>query len=192
MTVEQGEIPTEYVWIDLPGINARLPMPEKWFFLGFETPDTLLSMPVIGPYLYQISRESILRKGIFTTGVAVHAFTRYSQVMKGTPVDFAKGFLKRLPVWKPVGEITEIEDDPLVICRRRFILPVERWVTIPTFHAELVTKYMPPSHFYYLAAGNRDTDTAYIAWFETPSVKWKDDRQIAETMINNLSFDKNF
>lgn len=60
-----------------------------------------------------------------------------------------------------------------------------------SFHGEIVTKLMAPSHFYYLAAGNKETDTAYITWFETPSSKWKEDKQICETMMNNIIFDKN-
>lgn len=107
-----------------------------------------------------------------------------------SPVDFARGILRTLPLIQPVGEMTEIEDGPLVICRRRYVLPIERFMTVPSFHGELVSKMMPPSHFYYMSAGNRETDTAYLAWFETPSSKWKDDKPIAETMINNLTLNK--
>lgn len=196
MTADRrGELPPGYNWQELPGINAGLPAPENWHFFGILAPSTE-DIKVLGTHLFQISRESIPKRGMFTTGVAIYGFTDFSRNMSGSPehtaspVDFARRFLRTLPVLHPVGELTEIEDGPLVICKRRFVLPVERFMTIPSFHGELVSKMMPPSHFYYMAAGNRETDTAYLAWFETPSAKWKNDKPIAETMINNLTFDQ--
>lgn len=179
---QRGEIPSGYIWKDLPGINARFPMPDTWFFMGIEAP---------GTYAFFITRESIPQRGIFTTGVTVNAFLKFGNKMPGSAVDFAREVLQTLPMVQPISNVEVVEDGPLTICRRLFILPIERYMTTPSFHGEIVTKLMPPSHFYYMAACNRETHTAYIAWFETPSTKWKEDRQIAEIMISNAVLDKN-
>lgn len=196
MTADQkGELPSGYVWQELPGINAQIPKPEPWHFLGIIAPSTE-DIKVLGTHLFQISRESIIKRGLYTTGFAIYGMTDFSHNMPGnqkgaiSAEDFARGFLQKIPTIQPVGEIKETENGPLVVCKRRFILPVERYMTMVSFHAEVVTKLMAPSHFYYMAIANRDTGTAYLAWFETPSSKWKEDKPIAETMINNLVIDK--
>ena len=146
MTTEQREkIPSGYIWKKLPGINSQMPMPDTWFYMGVEVP---------GTNAFFMTRESIPKRGIFTTGVTVNAYSEFNKKLGGSSGSFAQEFLKNLPILQPAGEITTEENGPLTICRRRFILPVARYMTTISFHGELVTKLMPPSHFYYLAAGN--------------------------------------
>ncbi len=181
MRAERGEIPSGYTWKDLPGVGASFPMPDTWFFLHQQ---------VQGSHAFFMTRESIPQRGIFSTGVTVNYIPDLAKLGQGKAEDFPRHMMSTLPVLQPVSNMVQAEDGPLVSCRRRFVLPTEQFHPVPSYHGGVELKRIPPSHYYYLAVANRDTGGVHIAYFETPSVKWRDDRSIAETMIEKAVFDK--
>ncbi|MFH1535818.1 MAG: hypothetical protein ABIC96_01975 [Patescibacteria group bacterium] len=181
MTLEQrAELPSGYLWKDFPGMNARFPMPDTWFFLALQVEDTRA---------FFLTREAVTKQGIYTTGLSINILPRI-KVKTGRPAtEMAIGLMKTLPL-VPTSRITIHENDPLFICRRFFILPVATRVAIPSYRGGFVEKAMEPTNFYVQTVANRDTDTAYIIQFETPSRIWNDDKETAKTMIENGVLDK--
>ncbi|GEM_PF-3092235 len=206
MTIDRRpEIPSGYILKELPGINASMSMPETWFysshqlfaygsFLALTMSSDLIQFGLkdVKTEAHFMTRESIAQNGIFTTGVSVNIFPDFSEKM-GSTEKFAKEFLEKPPPFLlPLRPVTIEEDGPLVIARRFIIMPFEQTIPIPSFHGGVVTKQVPPLHFYYMVIGNRETDAACVATFETPSLKWKDDRKVAETMIDGTGFSEAF
>lgn len=76
-----------------------------------------------------------------------------------------------------------------MVCKRQLVKPEAKYATVPSVHGELVTKLIPPSNYYHMIAGNRKTETVYMASFETPSVNWPQDSEIARAMIDSMILD---
>lgn len=181
MRLEQkNEIPSGYVWKECLEINAYFPMPDKWFFLAIHKNDTLA---------FFMTKESIPQQGMFITGLSINVFQGIKQKTGKSAVEFTEGLMRTFPLI-PLSRITKIEDNPLVIFRRFFTMPIAQRVLIPQFGKETIGKLMAPTNFYVETVANRKTDTAYIVQFETPVEKWEEDRQIARVMVENGILDK--
>lgn len=179
---QHSEIPRGYIWKDCPGINARFPMPETWFFMTQEA---------AGTRAFFMTRESIERRGMFFTGLSINVITDISHKAGGrSAVDMALGLMETLPL-QPISQIIRADDGPLVVARRFFSLLKAQYMPIPQYgRAEVAVKLMQPTHFYFETVGNRETDTVYIIQFETPTSSWEKDKKIARTMIENGILDK--
>ncbi len=202
MTVDNKDIiPPGYTQKNLREIEAAILAPDTWFYLdhqdvgdrgfsivthGFWIHGLRINREEVDTKAYFMTRESLVKHGTFSTGFSLNVFPKFSE--RSEPAaDFAVNFLKRMaPLVVPVADAVTEETGPLTISRRLFILPTERTLPIPSYHGGVIMKQVPPSHIFILAAGNHETDTAYLGIFETPSSKWKDDRQIAETMFRTL------
>lgn len=176
MTTEQrGELPSGYLWKDLPGTRARFPMPGTWFFLTQQAGNTRA---------FFMTRESIAREKMYSTGLSVNIMPNIGRKTGRSAVDMAEGLMRTLPM-RPLGEVTRTEDGPLVISRRFFLFPEPRTMPIPQLGGGVAMKVVPATNFYVETVGNRRTDTVYIVQFETPWDKWTEDRETAVTMIEN-------
>lgn len=179
-TERREKIPQGYAWKNLPGTQARFLMPETWFFHTQQAGNTRA---------FFLTRESIVDQGMFTTGLFVNIFRNIRRKVGRSSIEMARGIMNTLPVI-PVSGITVIEDGPLVICRRFFVQPVSQRMSIPQFRGGFVEKIVEPTTFYVETVGNRETDTAQVIQFETPTRLWKDYRQTARIMIDQGMLDK--
>lgn len=181
MTIEQkSELPSGYIWKNLAGTTAKFPMPDTWFFLAHQAEDIKA---------FFLTRESIVDEGICRTGLSINITPNIRNKYGRSAIELARRLMDTLPV-VPTSGIARLEDGPLTIYRRYFILPRSMKVHIPRFGGGTVEKITEPTNFYVQTVANKDTDTAYIMQFETPSRLWNVDRLKAKVMIENGVLDK--
>lgn len=163
-----------------------MPIPQGWFYLNLNAP---------GTRAYFLTPEPLAKTGIFTRGFSVSIYLGFGKRVGQPAVDFPVFFLSNPEeTFKPLGitangALDIIQDEPFVVCKRQLVKPEAKYATVPSVHGELVTKLIPPSNYYYMAAGNTKTETVYMAWFETPSVDWSQDSETAQVMIDSLILD---
>lgn len=174
MSLEGREVPHGYDQINLDSIKARGVMPTGWFF-------RLESAP--GVRAYFMTRESISRERIFHTGLTLNALFGISRVSQLNPSEFAGRFITNFtqqeqPNLDVLSNLEEIREGHLVTFRQKFR------------HDGTLNEdpRSGPTMMYFSVTGDVAKDRAYIALFETPTEKWRDDEKIAKTMIEGLTF----
>lgn len=180
MTTEQRELPQGFTWRELKEINARVPMPEAWFFMHQKSGETSA---------YFMTKESIQKDGMFKTGFSLNAIRNAGKRMGRPAAEIAEKLMRSLPL-HPVSEVIKIDDEPLYLYRRDFVSLDIQTAPIPQISGEVKLQVVPPTRFSVQAVGNAATDTLYIAQFECPTMDWPQNQEIARTMIENVALDK--
>ena len=177
MTAEHREGIPGYEWQDIPEFGIAVPKPFGWHYsLG-----TTQGMPSRG-----ITEEPIAAGQVrgYYTGINIIVIRGVKN--KYSAEQYARGFLlTRQDPLRRLSDITVEDQDPIVRSKRLFTLPHGKFV-MPSGEEILLEDLT----LYQMAASNKNTDTKYLATFTASFRKWLLYRQIASTMIDNMTFDK--
>lgn len=192
MAQETTGLPLGYTLKESPLINARIPMPDGWFYHE-ETKGATKAV--------FLTQESLRFKGIFETGISINVIPNVKRISNVSASKFVRDFLATLQysmplsMVKPLGETTRSKEDPFDIYKRHFVIRADTpgikvMAAIPSAVGGQVVKEFKATHSYYKGVGNTETDTAYLIMFESPSKKWLDDGEIiANTMMDGIILD---
>lgn len=184
----RGELPAGFVWQEVPELRAAFPKPDGWFYRYQSAPGTLACF---------ITREQITTEGFvdaaseeaakkasesgFKTGLSVNVIDNYGLRMARSVVAAARGMITEPR--EPLALLTQVKrrrNDPLMSYSGEFHSKATRIGDTP----------IHPIHYHIEITGNPKTDRLYILNFETPEELWGQDKEIAQTIIDNRVLDR--
>lgn len=183
----RSELPQSYQWQEVPELKAAFPKPDEWFYRYEDLLGTracfITREPILADHPFTTRQEFIegvaTGKG-FRTGLHLNSFGKVSKRTGVSPTTLARRALTQNPLLIPQSRLEVVQDRPLITYRGYFRSGSQL----------LVSKGMPPLHYYMEATGNNKTDRIYMIAFETPEELWVEDCRLAKVMIENRLLSK--
>lgn len=150
-------------------IQAEIPTPQGWFYSRATAHGTVS---------FALSRE----RPLFQTGLTVNVFPNAGKRLGVNPLELALKQVESNSILTPTSELATVKEGPFTIYQK--FLHFKGGVILGVRRS--------PIDYYVESIGNDKTGTVYFVIFESPTEKWGEDKQIAETMIKGKKLNPDY
>ncbi len=167
LCAEQKKAPKGFYWQRIKKLNCSFPVPYGWFVTEEER-DGIVAV--------FISKENVAELGKFETGLTANVYRK----MKNIDADkYAQQFRMNIIDTKDVDNsaLWDNRKGPLHIYSCKYFL--EKTDSRKALTTQLLTIV------------NKESNTLYILWFESPTESWEENWEIGKILLGQIVFDEN-